>query len=548
MGFPNCSDPAIVGDCSENRCWAKGSDLTTIGTPHESDAYTFSANGQMLLVYRRFTSFLAVFDKESSGQWVQRGSDILLMFPDVWQILFDVDHPNSHLLNFITLPSELYGNDERRSQLPVWVVFTSIDSHTMFVAWDLQSRSWKEYALPLDLAGCVGLYTSRSTSYLDLQATNYTVSDGETSCLYTATITIDGQRNFTLRHIINGTSLESNLCIVDVNGTDSEGNPGVNYTDTTNNQTGVAMNERLILVWNTNSLRVIDYKTEERKDVRLPENCSDGLRSVHLSGRSTRYRYEDDPYQVPRVALECGTKESSIFVYVFTINSEFAPDESTKQLFVPFASLEPLPVPTREVFKSLAFSDSLLALAFSTNLYTRVHVYKGTGFDDEGGCADQASFRSFGDRFPSLGNILVSNDGLSLLIDESTKIGFYTTSPRCDDEAQVSLILMMQTTKASPSTPTFFTVEGRNANSNVIWSESKGLSGGSRVEAGTHLHNEFCISKCELDHIRVIVNLFQVPSALLNRRPVTLHLVGGPFSNTMYNISSEDVQGAKNNG
>ena len=511
MGFQYCSDPAIVGNCNETRCWAKESEFM-IGTPDESDAYIFSANGQMLLVYRNSTSFLAVFDKESSGKWVQRGFDILLVFPDVWQIFFDVDHPNAHLLTFITLPSELYSNDER-SHAPVWVVFTSIDQITMFVEWDLQSRSWKEYALPLDLAGCVGLNTSRSTSYLDLQAANYTVSDGVTSCLYAATIIADRQRNFTLRRIINGT--------------DSEGS----------NQIGVTMNEHLIMVWNSNSLRVIDYTTEEKADVRLPENCSHGLRSIHLSGRSTRYRFEYPYEEVPRVALEC-RKNSSIFVYVFTINPRIASDEFTKQ---PFASLEPLPVPTTEVFRSLAFSDSLLALVFSTNSYTRVHVYNGTGFDDE-----EASFRSFGSTLPRADKNYISDDGLSFM-NGTQQIEVYTTSPRCDNETQVSLILTTQTTKASPDTPTFFTVEGLNANSNVIGSESKGLSGGSGVDAGTILQNEFCINKHELDHIRIIVSLFQAPSALLNRRQVTLNLGNGSFPHKMYTTSSEDVQEAEKN-
>jgi hypothetical protein len=527
MGFPNCSDPAIVGDCSnETGCWAKGSEFM-IGTPDESDAYIFSANGHMLLVYRRFTSYLAVFDKESSGQWVQRGSDILLMFPHVWQIHFDDDPPNARLLNFITLPSELYGNDER-SHVPVWVVFISIEKITMFVEWDLQSRSWKEYALPVDLAGCVGLNISRSTSYLDLQAERYTVSDGETSCLYT-NMTADEQRNFTLHRRINGTSLESNL--VDVN-----------------NQTGVTMNECLIMVWNTTSVRVIDYTTQDWDwaDVTLPKKCTDDLRSVHLSGRSTRYRYEDDPNQVSRVALECH-KNSSIYVYVFTINSEFAPDEFTKQ---PFASLEPLPVPTGEGFESLAFSDSLLALVYSTDSSTRVYVYNGTGSEDE-----EAIFQSFGSTFPRAGNIYVSDDGLSFFMNGTVsddglsffmngtqKIEVYTTSPRCDSETQVSLILTTQTTRETPDRPTFFTVEGRNASSSVTWrNESKGVSGGSGVGAGTILQNEFCINKDKLDHIRVIVNFHRAPSALLNRREVTLNLVEGP----MYKISSADVLEAK---
>ena len=130
---------------------------------------------------------------------------------------------------------------------------------------------------------------------MDLQTDAFTVSDGDTSCLYTANITSDGPRNFVLGQRINGTDLQSNPA-------------DVNATDLVNNPIGVSMNANLVMFWNRTSLRVIDYKTEEREDVRLPENCSDGLRSVHLSGRSTRYRYEDDPYQVPRVALECGTK------------------------------------------------------------------------------------------------------------------------------------------------------------------------------------------------------------------------------------------------
>jgi len=461
--------------------------------------------------------FLAVFDKEFSGQWVQRGSDILSMFPDVRQILFDVDHANARFLDFITLPSELYSAVER-SHVPVWVVFTSIDKITIFVEWDLQSRSWKEYAPPLDPIGCVGLNIHRSTSYLDLQAANYFLSDGETSCLYTD-ITADGQRNFTLHRIINDSSLESNL--VDVS-----------------NQTGVTMNERLIMVWNTTSVRVIDYTTQDWDwaDVMLPGNCTDDLRSVYLSGRSTRYRYEDDPYhQGSRVALECGTKESSIFVYVFTINSTITPDELT---FTnpPFASLEPLPVPLGEVFKSLTFSDYLLALVFSTDSSTRVYVYNGFGSEDE-----EAIFQSFGSTFPRAGNIYVSDDGLSFFMNGTEKIEVYTTSPRCDNKT-VSLILSTQTTRENPNGPTFFTVEGRNASSNVTWrNESKGVSGGSGVGAGTMLQNEFCINNHDLDHIRVIANFHRAPFALLNRREVTLNLVEGP----MYKISSADVLEAK---
>jgi hypothetical protein len=365
----------------------------------------------------------------------------------------------------------------------------------------------------------------RFTSYLDLdlQAANYTVSDGETSCLYTATITTDGQRNFTLHRIINGTNLESNL----VDG---------------NNQNGVTMNERLMMVWNSNSLRVIDYTTEKWADVSLPGTCSDGLRSVHLSGRSTRYRYEDDPNEVPRVALECH-KESSIYVYVFTINSTITPDELT---FTnqPLASLEPLPVPTGEVFKSLAFSDSLLALVFSTNSSTRVYVYNGTGSEDE-----EPSFQPFGSTLLRAGNIFVSNDGLSFFMNGTQKIEVYTTSPRCDDNKTVSLILTTQTTRETPDRPTFFTVEASNHSSNIIWrNESKGLSGGSGVAPGTTLQNEFCINKRELDHIRVIVNLFQANSALLNRREVALNLMVGLPNQTMYIISSEDVEVAKNTG
>ena len=167
-----------------------------------------------------------------------------------------------------------------------------------------------------------------------------------TSYLYTATITTDGQRDFTL--------LRS---LVDVGVDVDEPSFGLRCID---RRSSVTMNERLIMVWNTARLRIIDFTTEETADVSLPDNCSDGLRTVHLSGRSTRYRYEDYPYhQGPRVVLECGTsKESSIYVYVFTIT----PDEPT---FTnqPLASLEPLPVPTGEVFKSLAFSNCLSARA-----------------------------------------------------------------------------------------------------------------------------------------------------------------------------------------
>ena len=354
MGFQICSDPAIVGNCNETRCWAKGSEFTNIGTHHATDEYILSANGQMLLANRRFTHFLAVFDQDSRGHWVQRGPNILSMFPGMF-----IDRLNSNHVNFITLPSEMYGNDER-SHLPVWVVITTPDSVKIFVEWDLKSRSWKEYARPLDLAGCAGLYLSRSTPYLDLQTDAFTVSDGDTSCLYTANITSDGPRNFVLGQRINGTDLQSNPA-------------DVNATDLVNNPIGVTMNANLVMFWNRTSLRVIDYKTEEKADVRLPENRSDGLQFVHLSGQSTRYRFEYDPFEIPRVALEC-RKNLSIFVYVFTINSTtIALDELFMQQ--PFASLE---LPT-EVVKALTFSDSLLALAFSTNSATRVRVYNGTG-------------------------------------------------------------------------------------------------------------------------------------------------------------------------
>jgi len=273
------------------------------------------------------------------------------MYPDVF-----IDRPNAYVVNFITLPSEIYGNDER-NHLPVWVVIATPDSVQMFVEWDLKSRSWKEYARPLDLAGCASLYPSRSTSYLDLQADAFTVSDGDTSCLYTtANITSDGPRNFVLGQRINSTDLKSNP--VDVNGANTERNLGEgNDTDLVNNPIGVTMNANLVMVWNGTTLRVIDYKTKEKADVRLPGNCSDGLQSVHRSGRSTRYRFEYDPFEVPRVALEC-RKNSSIFVYVFTINSRtIALDELFMQQ--PFASLELLPAPTTEVVKALTFSDSL---------------------------------------------------------------------------------------------------------------------------------------------------------------------------------------------
>ena len=364
---------------------------------------------------------------------------------------------------------------------------------------------------------------------MDLQASNYTVSDGETSCLYTANITTDGQRNFTLRvrRIINGTDSEGNL-------------GGVNYTDLRNNQIGVTMNEHLIMVWKRNSLRVIDYTTE--KNVILPENCIDGLRSIHLSGRSTRYRSKYLDLDVPRVALEC-RKNSSIFVYVFTINSRIASDKFMQQ---PFASLELLPVPTIEVVKSLTFSDSLLALAFSTNSATRVLVYNGTGFDYEGGHADEARFRLFGNTVPRAGNISISNDGLSFFIDDRKDIEIYTTSPRCDSETQVSLILTLQTTSVTSGIPKFFVVEGLNAESSRIWIESIGLSSGVSVEAGTILHHEFCINTYQLDQIRVITRIWDVPFALLNRRPVTLNRSPDSLFLYLFNISSEDVHAAIN--
>ena len=151
-----------------------------------------------------------------------------------------------------------------------------------------------------------------------------------------------------------------------------------------------------------------------------------------------------------------------------------------------------------------------------------MRIYDGTGSDHEG-----ASFRSFGSRLPRAGNFYVSDDGLSLFMNGTQQIEVYTTSPRCDHETQVSLILTTQTTRDSSDDSTFYTVEGRNTSYNVIWSESKGLSGGSGVGAGTILQNEFCINKHELDHIRIIVNFFHDPSALLNRRQVTLN----PHSN-----------------
>ena len=162
-------------------------------------------------------------------------------------------------------------------------------------------------------------------------------------------------------------------------------------------------------------------------------------------------------------------------------------------------------MPTTEVFKSLAFSDSLLALVFSTHSSTRVRVYDGTGSGDE-----RANYRSFGSRLPRAGNTYVLDDGLSLFMNGPQQIEVYITSPRCDHETQVSLILTMQTTVDSPGDCTFFTVEGRNASSYVTWSESKRLSGGSGVAPGTILQNEFCINKHELDHIRVIVNFFRI--------------------------------------
>ena len=91
----------------------------------------------MLLVLRRLTHFLAVFDKDSRGQWVQRGPNILSIFPP-FDIGVGADGHNSDLVNFITLPSVMYGNGER-SHLPVWVVFTTPDVpvYTRFVEWDL---------------------------------------------------------------------------------------------------------------------------------------------------------------------------------------------------------------------------------------------------------------------------------------------------------------------------------------------------------------------------------------------------------------------------
>jgi hypothetical protein len=555
MGFQSCSDPAIVGDCNENRCWAKGSEFPTIRTSEATDENIFSANGQMLLVLRRLTHFLAVFDKDSRGQWVQRGPNILSIFPPLY-IVVGADGPNSDLVNFITLPSEIRAGNDERSHLPVWVVFTTPGFPTRFVEWDLQSRSWKEYAAPLDLAGCYNLNHCRFTSYLHLQIDAFTVSDGETSCLYTANINSDGLRNFTLDQRINGTDLKSKPA--DGNGANLERNLGEgNDTDLTNNPIGVTMNANLVMFWNRTTLRVIDYnKTEVKADVRLPENCSDGLQSVHLSGRSTRYRYEY-PYEIPRVALEC-RKNSSIFVHVFAINSTIASDEFMQQ---PFASLELLPVSTTEVFKSLAFSDSLLTLAFSTDSATRVLVYNGTGIDFEGGYADEASFRLFGNTIPRAGNISVSDDGLSFLIDDSKDREFYTTSPRCDSETQVSLLLTLQTTAFSFEYPTFFFVEGHYVNSNVTWRESKGLGEGRRVEAGTILRNEFCINTWQLDRISVITRFWDFPVALLNRRPLVLlnrtpvTLNGTSFHaairTTIYDpfydrsiISSEDIQTA----
>ena len=89
-------------------------------------------------------------------------------------------------------------------------------------------------------------------------------------------------------------------------------------------------------------------------------------------------------------------------------------------------------------------------------------------------CLYDATFRLFGSTFPRLGNISVSNDGLSFLIDDSKDVKMYSTSPRCDSATQVSLLLALQTTSESSSTPTFFIVEGRNADSKVMWSDSKG--------------------------------------------------------------------------
>ena len=84
------------------------------------------------------TRSVALFDKDSIGQWVQRGRGILSIFPDK-SMDYNAERTKSILLvDFVTLPSELYGNDER-SHVPVWVVFTRMNVQaqvTMFFEWD----------------------------------------------------------------------------------------------------------------------------------------------------------------------------------------------------------------------------------------------------------------------------------------------------------------------------------------------------------------------------------------------------------------------------